>query len=64
VTVSSNSTTISYAGQFAQLASHADVSKDIDAFRSSFGKAPDHTLVLDMNMMGGRMERINSTITA
>jgi FtsP/CotA-like multicopper oxidase with cupredoxin domain len=55
VTVSSNSTTISYAGQFAQLASHADVSKDIDAFRSSFGKAPDHTLVLDMNMMGGRM---------
>ncbi len=55
VTVSDNATTTSYAAQFAQLASHTDVSKDIDAFRSSFDKAPDHTLVLDMNMMGGGM---------
>ncbi len=55
VTVSNNAVATSYATQFAQLASHADVSKDIDAFRSSFDKAPDYTLVLDMDMMGNGM---------
>lgn len=55
VTVGAASVSPSYAKEFNTRATHADVVSDIDPFRSSFEKAPDHTLVLDMSMMGGMM---------
>ncbi|NOS67433.1 MAG: multicopper oxidase family protein [Candidatus Peribacteraceae bacterium] len=53
VEVSSGNASPSYSQEFLALAAHEDVSRDVDAFRSSFDKVPDHTLVLDMSMMGG-----------
>jgi len=55
VTVGAEAISPSYAGEFNTLTAHGDVTKDIDVFRSSFDKAPDHTLILDMTMMGNRM---------
>ncbi len=43
----------SYKKEFDVLQTHPEVVKSIDAFRSFFDKSPDHTLILDMNMMGG-----------
>jgi FtsP/CotA-like multicopper oxidase with cupredoxin domain len=45
------------AESFLQAQTHDDVIADIDAFRPYFSKAPDHTLMLDMQMMGGAMMR-------
>ena len=56
VTVGANTASPSYVKEFATLATHADVVKDIAAFRSSFDKTPDHTLVLDMSMGHGMMQ--------
>ena len=55
VTVSNNAVATSYATQFAQLASHADVKQRHRRFPFFFDKAPDYTLVLDMDMMGNGM---------
>ena len=55
VTVISDTASPSYAKEFAALATHKDVVKDIDAFRSAFTKPVDKTLVLDMDMMGNGM---------
>jgi FtsP/CotA-like multicopper oxidase with cupredoxin domain len=55
VTVASDTASPSYTKEFASLETHGDVVKDIDAFRPFFNKAPDHTLVLDMDMMGNGM---------
>lgn len=52
VTVGTENSAPSYAKEFVTLSTHTDVVKDIDAFRPFFDKAPDHTLVLDMDMMG------------
>lgn len=57
VTVGSDAASPSYAKEFAHLAVHADVVKDVDSFRSFFTKPVDKTLVLDMNMMGNDMMR-------
>ena len=38
---------------FSKIITNADVVQSIDPFRSSFDKSPDHTIVLDMSMMGG-----------
>lgn len=38
---------------FKTLRKNADVIRSIDPFRNAFGKEPDHTIVLEMGMMGG-----------
>ncbi len=53
VTVGTQATSPSYINEFKTLATHDDVIRNIAPFRSSFDKAPDHTLILDMSMMGG-----------
>ncbi len=40
---------------FDVLRKNNDVVRSMDPFRSVFDKAPDHTLILDMSMMGGAM---------
>jgi suppressor of ftsI len=55
VTVGTASASPSYTQDFTKLSANEDVIKDIDNFRSFFSKAPDHTLVLDMAMMGNAM---------
>ncbi len=41
--------------QWKQLRTNNDVIQSMNALRSAFDKAPDHTLVLDLNMMGNGM---------
>ena len=55
VTVTSDIASPSYTKEFSTLTTHADVKKDIDAFRPFFSKPVDKTLVLDMDMMGNGM---------
>ncbi len=41
--------------EFKTLRTNADVVKSIDPFRAAFAKEPDHTLLLDLSMMGNAM---------
>jgi len=52
VTVSSEHTTADHGREFATFRTVGDVSKDIDRFRPMFDKAPDHTLMLTVNIQG------------
>jgi FtsP/CotA-like multicopper oxidase with cupredoxin domain len=52
VTVSPERTTADHGREFATLRTVGDVSKDIDRFRPMFDKAPDHTLMLTVNIQG------------
>lgn len=56
VIVGANTASPSYAKEFGTLVTHVDVVKDIDLFRSSFDKTPDHTVILDMSMGHGMMQ--------
>jgi len=60
VIVAQDASSPSYAKAFSILRTNADVSASIEPFRASFDKTPDHTLVLDMTMMGGRMDSTGS----
>ncbi len=53
VTVGPEDASPSYASEFKELRANDDVISDVDRFRESFSKPVDHTLVLDMSMMGG-----------
>jgi suppressor of ftsI len=55
VTVGTASASPSYTRDFTKLSTNQDVIKDIDVFRPFFNKALDHTLVLDLSMMGNAM---------
>jgi suppressor of ftsI len=52
VTVSRERTTADHGREFATLRTVGEVSKDIDRFRPMFDKAPDHTLILTVNIQG------------
>ncbi len=55
VTVGTAPASPSYSQSFGTLSANQDIIKDIDAFRPFFSKTPDHTLVLDLSMMGNTM---------